>query len=423
MNLFKELFSELSGFKSIQEAIGNNTSPVSVTGLSHIHRAQLAAALGGEKINLVVTSTEAEARRLCDDINMVSGRNEAVVFPSKELVLTPVDSSNHEYEYMRIAALAKAAKNECTTVCASIEAVMQPVIPCNVLISAGITLTQGQETDLTKLCAELTRNGYQRCEKVEGASQFSVRGSILDIYPVQADRPVRLEFWGDEIDSISEFETETQRRTDPVESIDIPPASEIMYDCNELADRIDELCKKARGKRAAAVREKLGADVRRLRAGELLPHSVKYYPLVYGEPSTVLDYIDGVVMFSDYSAVMDAAGGVESRYNEDVKILLEDGQLCKGLDGHVLELERIRSFTDKRVCLFISNFLQGGERVDFRQLISFEAMQTASWGGEMKQLTEDMDDYLRRDYRIILCAGSEKTLPIIQQDLEDAGIK
>ena len=225
MNLFKDLFSERSGFKSSQEAIGNNTSPVSVTGLSHIHRAQLAAALGGEKINLVVTSTEAEARRLCDDINMMSGRNEAVVFPSKELVLTPVDSSNHEYEYMRIAALAKAAKNECTTVCASIEAVMQPVIPCNVLISAGITLTQGQETDLTKLCAELTRNGYQRCEKVEGASQFSVRGSILDIYPVQADRPVRLEFWGDEIDSISEFETETQRRTEPVESIDIPPAS------------------------------------------------------------------------------------------------------------------------------------------------------------------------------------------------------
>lgn len=85
MNLFKELFSELSGFKSIQEAIGNNTSPVSVTGLSHIHRAQLAAALGGEKINLAVTSTEAEARRLCDDINMMSGRNEAVVFRQRSL--------------------------------------------------------------------------------------------------------------------------------------------------------------------------------------------------------------------------------------------------------------------------------------------------------------------------------------------------
>ena len=422
MNLFKDLFSELSGFKSIREAIEKKITPVSVTGLSHIHRAQLVHALSGDRINLVVTSTEAEARRLCDDINMMSGGAEAVVFPSKELVLTPVDSSNHEYEHMRIAALARAAKGECSTICASIEAVMQPVIPCGVLIAAGITLRQGQEIDLTVLCAALARNGYQRCEKVEGASQFSVRGSIVDIYPVQADRPVRMELWGDEIDSISEFDTETQRRTDPLESIDIPPASEMMYDCAELADKIEQLCKKARGKRAELIREHLGADIHRLRAGELLAHSVKYYPLVYGEPSTVLDYIDGTVIFSDYSAIMDVASGVTSRCSEDIKILLEDGQLCKGLDGYTLELEKIRALTDKRTCLFVSSFMQGGERVDFRRLVSFEAMQTASWSGEMKQLIEDLGDFLRRDYRVILCAGSEKTLPIIQQDLNERDI-
>lgn len=422
MKIFRDSFIELSGFRSIREAVEKKITPVSVTGLSHIHRTHLAYALSGEKINLIITSTEAEARRLCDDINMMAGRNEAVIFPSKELVLTPVDSSNHEYEYMRISALAKAAKNECSTICASIEAVMQPVIPCGTLISSGISLSQGQETNLTQLCAELAKNGYQRCEKVEGASQFSVRGSILDIYPVQAEHPVRIELWGDEIDSISEFDTESQRRTEPLESIEVPPASELMYDCGELADKIEELCKKARGKRAAAVKEKLGADVNRLRAGELLAHSVKYYPLVYGEPSTIFDYIDGVVMFSDYSAIMETAAGVMSRYSEDVKILLEDGQLCKGLDGHILELEKIRAASDKRVCLFISNFLQSGDRIEFRQLIGFEAMQTASWSGEMKQLGEDLDDYLRRDYKIILCAGSEKTLPIIQQDLQERDI-
>lgn len=422
MKIFRDSFIELSGFRSIREAVDKKITPVSVTGLSHIHRTHLAYALSGEKINLVVTSTEAEARKLCDDINMMAGRNEAVIFPSKELILTPVDSSNHEYEYMRISALAKAAKNECSTICASIEAVMQPVIPCGTLISSGISLTQGQEINLTQLCAELSRNGYQRSEKVEGASQFSVRGSILDIYPVQAEHPVRIEFWGDEIDTINEFDTESQRRTEPLESIEIPPASELMYNNEELADKIEELCKKARGKRAAAIKEKLGADVNRLRAGEYLPHSVKYYPLVYGEPSTIFDYIDGAVIFSDYSAIMDAAVGVMSRYSEDIKILLEDGQLCKGLDGYILELEHIRSISDKRVCLFVSNFLQSGERIEFRQLIGFEAMQTASWSGEMKQLHEDLDDYIRRGYKVILCAGSEKTLPIVQQDLQESGI-
>ena len=141
MNVFKELFTGLAGFKSLREAIDKNISPVSVTGLSHIHRAQLVHALGGKKINLLITGTEAEAKKLSDDINMMAGCEEAVLFPSKELVFTPVDSTNHEYEHMRIAALIKAAKSRCSVICASIEAVMQPVIPVGVLIAAGIAVS------------------------------------------------------------------------------------------------------------------------------------------------------------------------------------------------------------------------------------------------------------------------------------------
>lgn len=422
MNLFKQLFSELSGMKSIREAIEKNISPVSVTGLSHIHRAQLVSALPDDRVHLVITGSEAEAKKLCDDINMMNGTESAVLFPSKELVFTPVDSANHEYEYMRLSALTKAMKNRCSVICASIEAVMQPAIPVGVLIAAGIEISCGEEINLPEFCLTLARSGYQRCEKVEGASQFAVRGSIIDIFPVQADKPVRIELFGDEIDTISEFETDTQRRTESLEKVEISPASEILCDSGELADKIEELCKKTRGKHMDAVREHLGADVRRLRGGELLPHIVKYYPLVYGEPSTVFDYIDGTVVFSDYSAVMDSASGISSRYAEDVKILMEDGQLCKGLYDNLLDLSQVQTLAAKRVCLYVSAFLQSGERIDFRRLVSFEALQTAPWSGEMKQLTEDLGDYVSRKYRIILAAGSEKTLPVIQQDLIDEGI-
>ena len=423
MELFRDIFRELSGYKSVREAIEKNISPVSVTGLSHIHRAQLINALDTGKIDLVIAGSEAEAKKLCDDINMMSGSETAVLFPSKELVFTPVDSANREYEYMRVSALARAVHGECRVICASIEAVMQPVIPVGVLIAAGIELTAGQEIDRDALCLSLTRSGYQRAEKVEGASQFSVRGDIIDIFPVQADKPLRIELWGDEIESISEFETDTQRRSDvKLDKAEISPAGEMLYDGAELADKIEELCKKARGKRMELIREHLGADVRRLRAGEILAHGMKYYPLVYGEPSTVFDYVDGAVLFSDYSNVMDSAAGITTRYNEDIKVLMEDGQLCKGLDGYCLELAKIQHIAEKKPCLYMSNFVQGGERIDFRRLVSFEAMQTAFWGGELKQLIEDITDYKVRKYRILLCAGSEKTLPIIRQDLEDAGI-
>lgn len=422
MNLFKQIFCELSGMKSVKEAIEKKITPVSVTGLSHIHRAQLIHSLPEDKIHLVITGSEAEAKKLCDDINMMSGSETAVLFPSKELVFTPVDSANREYEYMRLSALTKAVKSRCSVICASIEAVMQPVIPVGTLIAAGTELSVGQEIDLQELCLTLARSGYQRCEKVEGASQFSVRGAIIDIFPVQADKPVRIELFGDTIDTLNEFEIETQRRTEPLEKAEISPASEILYDSEELAGKIEELCKKVRGKHMELIREHLGADARRLRGGELLPHGVKYYPLVYGSPSTILDYIDGTVVFSDYSAVMDAAAGVSSRFSEDMKLLIEGGQLCKGLYDVILDLTQLQAIFDKRVCLYISSFMQGGERISFRRLISFEAMQTAPWSGEMKQLTEDLHDFISRRYRVILAAGSEKTLSLIQSDLNGEGI-
>lgn len=423
MKLFSNIFSGLSGFKSILECLNKNISPVSVTGLSHIHRANLVSALIGERVHLLITGTEAEAKKLCDDINMMTGTESAVLFPSREQVFTPVDSSNHEYEYMRISALARASQNNCGVICASIEAVMQPVIPPDVLISSSLEIYEGETINRDEFCLELTKCGYQRCEKVEGASQFSVRGSIIDIYPIQADHPVRIELWDDEVESIAEFDTGTQRRSDEkIKKLEISPSSELLCDCNELADRLEAHLKKVRGKRTELVREQLGSDVRRLRAGEILPHGMKYYGLAYDGIYTVFDYIDGCVLISDLSNIMEAANGITSRFNEDVKILMEEGQLCKGLDELMIELPKIRLMAEKKCCFYLSSFLQGGEHVEFRRIISFEALQNASWGGELKPLIEELSDYAHRGYKMILCAGSAKTLPIIKQDLEDNGI-
>lgn len=423
MKLFGNIFSGLSGYKSILECLKKNISPVSVTGLSHIHRANLVSAMAGNRVMLVVLGTEAEAKKLCDDINMMTGSDSAVLFPSREQVFTPVDSANHEYEYMRLSALARAIHGRCEVICASIEAVMQPVIPPDILISSSIELSEGQTIDRKKLFFELSKNGYQRCEKVEGASQFSVRGSIIDIFPVQFDRPVRIELWDDTIDSIAEFDTDTQRRSDEtLKTLELSAASELLCDGNELADCLEALIKKVRGKHMELVRERLGSDVQRLRAGEILPHGMKYYSLAYNGLYTVFDYINGAVLFSDYSSIMESANGVMSRFSEDVKILMEEGQLCKGLDNLIAELPQLQILAEKKCCFYLSNFLQGGEHVDFRRIISFEALQTASWGGELKPLMEELSDYSERGYKIVLCAGSSKTLPIIKEDLENNGL-
>lgn len=418
MGIFTSVFRELSGYKSISECIAKKISPVSVTGLSHIHRANLITALNCGKVNLVITGSEAAAKKLCDDINMMSDNDSAVLFPSREQVFTPVDTANHEYEYMRISALARALRNKCAVICASVEAVMQPVIPVGTLISSAIEISEGDTVNRDDLCMKLSKCGYQRCEKIEGASQFSVRGSIIDIFPVQYDKPVRIELWDDEVETIAEFDTDTQRRSEEhLSKIEISPASEIICDMNKLAENLENLLKKVRGKRTEIIRQNLGMDVNRLKTGEILPHIMKYYSLVYPEISTVFDYIDGTVIFNDFSEIMETANGITSRFNEDLRILLESGQLCKGLDNLIIEMPKVQQTAEKKVCLYLSSFLQGGERIEYKRLVSFEAMQNASWSGELRQLVEDVNDWKSRSYRIILCAGSEKTLHLLQQDL------
>lgn len=424
MKFFSETFRELDGWKYIEECIKKNISPVCATGLSHIHKAQFIYSLySGEPI-LVIAESEAAAKKLCDDIAVMSGdENLAVLFPSRELSLTKTIGVSREYEHQRIAALSKLLSGKSSILTASIEAVMEPVIPADVLEKNTLTLSAGQETDLEKLKTQLINMGYVRSDKVEGPSQFAVRGSIADIYPVQSAYPVRLEFWGDDIDSISYFDPETQRRTDSLNSIEIAPALETVTDRIALADKIDSLAKSIKSRKADTIKAHLAEDSELLREGAELTDIDKYIPLIYDKIPLIFDYFSGITVFCEFVNATEHAKGVTAQYNEDCKILLEEGELCKGLDGHYCELSCVLSESRKGQQIFLSNFVQGLDRINYRKIVSFEAMQNAPWGGEMRQLDEDLKSLCERGYRTLLIAGSEKTLPIIHQDLTDDGIK
>ena len=115
--------------------------------------------------------------------------------------------------------LSKIRAGQCPFVVASVEAAMQHTIPAEVLLERSVVLSQAREISMQAIVKILVRAGYVRRPQVEGVAQFSVRGGILDFYPPDYAFPVRMEFWGDEIDTISLFDLETQRRTDSVEAV------------------------------------------------------------------------------------------------------------------------------------------------------------------------------------------------------------
>ena len=436
-SLFGKMQSVLmsqSDIKDICDTLKRGYYPLAVSGLSSIHKAQLAliiSTLSEESAPLlIITDDEAGAKRICDDINEMYAvsRNEnetaAYIYPAKDITLARVESVSKEYEYQRLCVLARLIDGSCKIVCASAEAVMQRTIPPDVLADRTIKLSSDTSVQLPDLISRLIAAGYTRCDKVESPSQFSVRGSIADIFPVQEKMPVRMELWDDEIDSFAYFDPETQRRTEQIDELIIPPAGEVLFNsADALVQKINALSAGVRGKRTELVRSNLAKDADNVSNGVSLANIDKYLPLAYDKPALIFDYLkpDSPVLFCEFHSCCEKAKAIQSQFNEDVKILLEEGELCRGLDGYIAEFERISETAVKFPCVLMDTFLRTND-IRCKKLWTMTAYQTAPWGGEIRQLSEDLRSFIDRNYSVIVLAGSEKTLPIIAEDLRNDGI-
>ena len=425
MNFFTETFEELSDWKRLTSALESEEVPVCVTGLSLIHKAQLilTSAKNSQEPVLLLTGSEAESVKLCSDINAMAGETIAMHYPAKEMLFTSAEGKSEEYEHERLHVLSAAARKEIRIVAAGIEAMLQPTIPPEILKQSHILLKQGDSVDLQELTEKFLRSGYVRSETVEGKGQFAVRGAILDIYPVQMNQPVRMELWGDEIDTISYFDTDTRCRGETIPEVMISPALEVLAHPEELKEKIRMLSGKIRGKYKDKIQENLNHDIDRMDAGLQIINTDKYYSLIYDRNYYLTDYLSGMIILCEFPDIQRHAQALTVQRREDLQMLYEQGILCRNLPDGVLEFSEFQSMIAERKSVYVSQFLQGSERIAFRKIISMEAMQNATWGGEIRQLLEDLEEYTSHGYRVILAVGSEKTLPILVNDLQESGIR
>ena len=196
----------LPELRELEEIIRFGTGPAAVSGVSGVHRAMLGAALRQETKRplAVLCADEQEARRMAADLAALTGE-ECVTLFAREWQLRDRVSASHSFEQERLDALCRMAFGRTGIVVATVDGMLQRTLPPTALRDAVLTLRLGEEHDLRALAERLTAAGYVRCEQVEGAGQFAVRGGILDVYsPMSA--PVRVEFFDTEIDAMGEFD-------------------------------------------------------------------------------------------------------------------------------------------------------------------------------------------------------------------------
>ncbi len=423
MRFFLDSGLRIPAVQELRKCLQAKQSPVSLTGVSQIHKAQILLTLSQDAPLLAVAASEAIARQLCDDINFMQGERIAYPYPAKELQLADMAGISREYEQLRIAALSALCTGSCRVLIASAEAAMQYTIPQAMLEQRTLHFAVNEDYDLAEVAQQLIDLGYVRCEQVDAQGQYAIRGSILDIYAVGALLPMRLEFWGDTVDTMAWFEPETQRRTDALETAVVAPAVESLYGNATLADAILELSGSLRGKHAPKQRELMLRDADRLRSGLRLDNADRYFPLIYPEPATLFDYADHALVLCDSSQVVDAMKGVQDRHLEDLKLLLTEGTVCHQLAGGYLEVSAVITRMNQRSLVCMNNFLQhASHRFQFRKQLSVEASQSAPWSGSTRILTEDLQDLCKQGYRVMVCGGTDKTLPLLMADLQASGI-
>ena len=426
MKLFSNVLSKLPAYDSVEDCIRTGRAPLCVTGLSGIHKAHfihtLSARLG--RTALVIVADEASGRKLCDDINTMGGRETALLYPSRDFSFRTVEGASHEFEHARLAVLGRIVSGECRVAVASVEAAAQLTIPKQELVRRSVSFAAGQEIPFEHAVQVLSGAGYVRRPQVDGVCQFAVRGGILDFFPPDSSQPVRAEFWGDEIDTISYFELESQRRTDPVNSIVVTPGAEVLCASTDaLVEKIGGLLASVKGKNAAKVKAVLENDRTRLESGEDLGSFDKYISLLYDSEQTIYDYMPDALLFvCETASVKERAKNAEWQLSEDLKELFEEGILFKGLDRFAIDYtDSLRKF-EKRGAVYLDSFARSVYDTPVREHQQVTATQISPWGGEFGLLKEDVEALLAQNFCVAVMAGTEKAARMLAADLQKNGV-
>ncbi len=423
---FSDILNASPEYNDLRSAVEKGRMPLGVLGLSAIHRAHLVYALSThlEKSALVLLPDEASAVKLCADLE--SFGVSALLYPERSFAFhTETESRSHEYEQRRLKALTAMLDGSVQVVACSVSAAMQRTLPPEALESHSLTVKTGEILETSAFLDTLLANGYTRAEMVEGVGQFSMRGGIIDLFSPDCESPIRIELFGDEVDSMSYFDLRSQRRTEKLDAFSLTPSTEILFsDDTALCEKIEALAKSLRGKYAAKQKEALYADIDRLKNGVKLSSADKYMPLCYDKMATIFDYLkEGSLFFVGESGNCKERGTASQKLlNEEIKALYEEGDLCKGLDDFCLNIAQLFSYYESKGAIYLDNFARGSFDTPVKELIPFTATQQSGWNGQLSTLLEDLEPMRSKDSTIVVLAGTEKTARALQGDLEERDI-
>lgn len=371
MQFFAGPLKELAEYEEIQKKRTEKQGMIQISGCVTSQKTHLMYALGdGFRRKIIAVSSELKAKQLYEEYRFLD--SDVWVYPAKDLLFYQADLRGKFLIKQRMEVYQALLEQEQVTVITSFDGFMDSLLPLEEMEKRVISLETGQELDFEQLKKEMVLLGYDREEQIEGPGQFAVRGGILDIYPLTEEVPVRIEMWGDEIDSIRTFDVESQRSIENLERIRIYPATDFP---EEQAKRV-----------------------------------------------SFLDYFDretSILFLDEPIRLIETGEGVEQEFVQAQANRLES--------GYDVSDEEMKLFSTKEIANKINNYYSIGmsalemkcKEFKVREQYHLQVKSVNPYNNSFEMLTRDLKQLKRKDYRVILLSGSRTRAKRLAEDLRD----
>ena len=429
---------ELQEYDNLVQALKSGKGPLQVTGTLDSQKVHLMYELGEASAfswKLVVTYDDTRAKEIYDDLRSFTSR--VWLYPAKDLLFYSADIHGNLMARQRIAVLRRLMEDREGVVVTTMDGLMDHLLPLKYLREQSITVESGQVIDLDVWKERLIAMGYERVAQVDGMGQFSIRGGIVDIFPLTEEVPVRIELWDDEVDSIRTFDLESQRSVEQLEYITIYPAAEVVLSGDQLAAGIRRLEKEEKTYEKALREQHKPEEAHRIHTiiGELrsgldegwriggLDAYIRYFC-----PDTVsfLEYFpqgESVIFLDEPARLKEKGETVELEFRESMVHRLEKGYLLPGQTELLYPAAEILARMQKPYAVMLTGLDQKLPGMKVNQKFSIDVKNVNSYQNSFEILIKDLTRWKKEGYRVILLSASRTRASRLASDLREYDLR
>lgn len=429
MQGMKDYLKDYDDFHSVIDGVKEGLNEQLISGLSGSARSMLVAMLqtAVNKPVLLITHQLTQAQQLYEDLVELSDQDNVFLYPVNELVASEIAIASPEMRSQRITALTEWSKQSNGVLVAPVAALKRVLPPKDYWDTYQLAFQIGKEIPITQYMTTLLEMGYERVDMVSSPGEYSMRGGIIDMYPITETNPIRIELFDEEVDSIRFFDAASQRSLKKLEKVIISPVTELLLTDDDIllgAKNLEEelaasLKKLTNASAKETLSETISHDIDRMKELERYQEMNKYGGFFYKNPASLLDYLpkDGCIILDELSRIQETATHQDEEEAEWHQTMLEANKMVRNLflsyDWHTVwqKMEHPK--------VYLSVFLRHVANTTPHNIVNLSCRVMQQFHGQMNLLQNEIDRWKKGDYSIIVLVPNAQRAEKVQTILQD----